>query len=193
MSTVGMLHLTPDTVPTEAPYLSAEPARAALWAERLGSHGFKVGIVWQGAAHDNSAPLATLAPLAAIPGLRLISLQQQPGAAEIASLPFATAIENPLGSGSMSADSLLDTAAIMANLDAVVSIDSWPAHLAGALGKPVLLALPLVPDWRWLLNRDDTPWYPTMRLYRQQTAGEWADVFEAIARDLTQDLTQDLI
>jgi tetratricopeptide (TPR) repeat protein len=184
MSTIGALHLTPDTVPVEAPYLGADPQRAALWAERLGSRGFKVGIVWRGTTGEGSAPLAALAPLAAIPGLRLIALQGRPGEAEIDAAPFVATLENPLGSGAMDADRLLDTAAIVTHLDAVVSVDSWPAHLAGALGKPVLLALARVPDWRWLLSRDDTPWYPTMRLYRQRAAGEWAEVFEAIARDL---------
>jgi ADP-heptose:LPS heptosyltransferase len=82
----------------------------------------------------------------------------------------------------MSPDAVLDTAAIMTNLDLVVSIDSMPAHLAGALGRPVFLALPQVPDWRWLLNRADTPWYPATRLFRQNATRQWQPVFADIAQ-----------
>jgi len=181
MSAMGMLHLTPDTVPQQGPYLSAEPERVARWRERLGSQGFKVGIFWQGTSRNSAAPLSALAPLAEIPGVRLISLQKGEPAGEIAQVAFGAKIESPLDPGDLSAQGLLDTAALTANLDAVVSIDSMPAHLAGALGKPVALALPYVPDWRWLLDRDDTPWYPTMRLYRQDAARDWAPVFARIA------------
>jgi tetratricopeptide (TPR) repeat protein len=184
MSVMGMLHLTPDTVPQQGPYLSAEPERVARWRERLGSQGFKVGIFWQGASRNSAAPLSALAPLAEIPGMRLVSLQKGEPAGEIAQVAFGGKIKNPLDPGDLSAQGLLDTAALMANLDAVVSIDSMPAHLAGALGKPVALALPYVPDWRWLLDRDDTPWYPTMRLYRQDASRDWASVFGRIAQDL---------
>jgi Glycosyltransferase family 9 (heptosyltransferase) len=173
--------LTPDTVPQQGPYLSAEPERVARWRERLGSQGFKVGIFWQGTSRNSAAPFSALAPLAEIPSVRLISLQKGEPAGEIAQVVFGAKIEQPLNAGDLSAEGLLDTAALIANLDAVVSIDSMPAHLAGALGKPVALALPYVPDWRWLLDRDDTPWYPTMRLYRQDAARDWAPVFARIA------------
>jgi tetratricopeptide (TPR) repeat protein len=186
MSAMGILHLTPDTVPQQGPYLSAEPERVARWRERLGSQGFKIGIFWQGTTRNSAAPLSALAPLAEIPGARLISLQKQPGAEAIAQVPFGAKIESPLDAGDLSAQGLLDTAALIANLDAVVSIDSMPAHLAGALGKPVALALPYVPDWRWLLDRDDTPWYPTMRLYRQDASRDWAAVFARIADQLRE-------
>ncbi len=181
MSLMGALHLTPDTVPAQEPYLAAEPERVARWAERLGGHGFKVGIAWQGSTRNSAAPLAAFVPLADIPGLRLISLQKQPGADAVPQVPFGAAIEQVLDPADLSAEALLDTAAVMANLDAVVSIDSMPAHLAGALGRPVHLALPFVPDWRWLTDRDDTPWYPTMRLYRQDETRDWAPVFARIA------------
>ena len=185
MSAMGMLHLTPDTVPRQGPYLSAEPERVARWRERLGSQGFKVGIFWQGTSRNSAAPLSALAPLAEIlPGVRLISLQKGAPAGEIAQVAFGAKIESLLDAGDLSAEGILDTAALTANLDAVVSIDSMPAHLAGALGKPVALALPYVPDWRWLLERDDSPWYPSMRLYRQDAARDWAGVFERIAQNL---------
>ena len=183
LSTMGALHLTADTVPRQEPYLAAEPERAARRAERLGD-GFKVGINWQGATRARSAPLAALAPLAEITGVRLISLQKGPAAAEIAQAPFGGKIEVVLAADDFSAEALLDTAAVIANLDLVVSIDAMPAHLAGALGRPVLLALPQVPDWRWLLEREDTPWYPTMRLFRQDQARDWTAVFARIAEAL---------
>jgi tetratricopeptide (TPR) repeat protein len=181
MSAPRLLHLTPNVIPAQEPYLAAEPARIAQWAERLAGDGFKVGIVWQGAAAASAVPLAALAPLAEIPGVRLISLQKQPAGGEIANMPFSARIERVLDEADLPAEGLRDLAAVMANLDLVVSIDSMPAHLAGALGKPVFTALPAVPDWRWLTERDDTPWYPTMRLFRQDQDRQWGPVFERIA------------
>ena len=180
MSMPRLLHLTPNAVPAQEPYLLADPARVARWAEKLKGDGFKVGIVWQGATAGSAAPLATLVPLAEIPGVRLISLQKQPGA-DITQAPFAAKIERVIDENDLSAEGLLDMAAVMANLDLIVSIDSMPAHLAGALGKPVFLALPYVPDWRWLTERADTPWYPATKLFRQGDDRQWQPVFEAIA------------
>jgi tetratricopeptide (TPR) repeat protein len=183
MSLPRLLHLTPNAVPAQEPYLTAEPERVARWAEKLKGQGdenaLKVGIVWQAHTAASAVPLAALAPLATIPGVRLISLQTRPGPA---AAPFK--IERLLDENDAGAEGLLDMAALMANLDAVVSIDSMPAHLAGALGKPVLLALPYVPDWRWLTERNDTPWYPSMRLFRQGPDRQWQPVFEEIAADL---------
>jgi hypothetical protein len=187
MSTPRLLHLTPNAVPAQAPYLAAEPDRAARWAEKLKRQGdekaLKVGIVWQGSTAGSAASLAALAPLADIAGVRLISLQKQPGAA-ITQVPFAAKIERVIDENDLGAAALLDMAAAMANLDVIVSIDSMPAHLAGALGKPVFLALPFVPDWRWLTERGDTPWYPATRLFRQGPDRQWQPVFEAIAAAL---------
>jgi hypothetical protein len=185
MSLPRLLHLTPTAVPAQQPYLSAEPERVARWAEKLTGEGLKVGIVWQGSTTTSAAPLAALAPLADIPGVRLISLQKQPDGA-IAQVPFAGKIERRIDENDLSADGLLDMAAVMANLDLVVSIDSMPAHLAGALGKPVFLALPFVPDWRWLTGRDDTPWYQATRLFRQAGDRLWEPVFARIAEAVRQ-------
>jgi len=182
MSVMGALNLTPETVPAPGVYLRAEAARIAKWAERIGDRGFKVGIVWRGTTNASAAPLSALAPLAEIAGARLISLQKGPGADEIPHVPFAGRIEQPIEPHDLSPDALLDTAAIMTNLDLVVSIDSMPAHLAGALARPVFLALPQVPDWRWLLNRADTSWYPATRLFRQDETRQWQPVFAAIAQ-----------
>jgi tetratricopeptide (TPR) repeat protein len=178
MSTPRLLHLIPSGVPAQEPYLKAEPERVARLAEKVKGDGFKVGIVWHGNSAGSSAPLAALAPLASIDGVRLISLQK--GAA-IAGAPFANEVERVLDENDLSASGLLDTAALIANVDLVVSIDSMPAHLAGALGKPVFLALPFVPDWRWLIERSDTPWYPKTRLFRQGKDRQWQPVFAAIA------------
>lgn len=181
MSMPRLLHLTPNAVPAQEPYLKAEPERAARWAEKLKGEGLKVGIVWQGATAGSAAPLAALAPLADIPGVRLISLQKQPGA-DPTQVPFAAKLERVFDENDLSADGLAEMAAVMANLDLVVSIDSMPAHLAGALGKPVFLALPYVPDWRWLTERDDTPWYPTTKLFRQGADRQWEPVFARLAK-----------
>ena len=178
LSTMGLMHLTADTVPAQEPYLAAEPERVARWRDKLGD-GFKVGISWQGAT--GGTPLATFAPLAELTGVRLISLQKGPAAGECARVPFGSKIEHPLNANDISAEGLLDMAAVMANLDLVVSIDALPAHLAGALGRPVFLALPRIPDWRWLTEREDSPWYPTMRLFRQDDTRQWQPVFARIA------------
>lgn len=181
MSTPRLLHLTPNAVPTQEPYLSADPARVARWTEKLKGDGVKIGIVWQGATAASAAPLAALVPLAEIPGVRLISLQKQPGAA-INQVPFGAKIERVLDETDLSAEGLAEMAAAMANLDLIVSIDSMPAHLAGALGKPVFLALPYVPDWRWLTERADTPWYPATKLFRQDADRQWQPVFARVAK-----------
>lgn len=150
MSLMGLLHLRPDTVPAQEPYLAAEPERVARWGERLGGHSFKVGIVWQGQIGGmqaaRTAALAAFAPLADIPGMRLISLQKGEAAQDIAGVPFGARVEPLLDPSDLSAEALLDTAALMQNLDAIVSIDAMPAHLAAALGRPVHVALPFVPD-----------------------------------------------
>jgi len=180
MSLMGALHLTPDAVPDQVPYLSADPERVARWAAKLGD-GFKVGIAWRDAETGAGVPLSALAPLAQLEGVRLISLQQGAAAAEIAQAPFGARIERPLDANDLSAQGVLEVAAVVAGLDLVVGVDGLPAHLAGALGRPVFLALPAVPSWRWLMARDDTPWYPAMRLFRQPPQGDWASVFEGMA------------
>jgi ADP-heptose:LPS heptosyltransferase len=111
-----------------------------------------------------------------------VSLQKGPGCEQLLRVPFADRIVDlgtDLDSGP---DAFLDSAAVMANLDLVVSCDTSIVHLAGALGRPVWTALSLSPEWRWLLERNDSPWYPTMRLFRQSTEGDWGAVVTAIAR-----------
>jgi tetratricopeptide (TPR) repeat protein len=185
VSVPGVLGIMPDNVPATVPYLAPDPERSAAWRARLGP-GFKIGISWQGSptfVHDKgrSIPLAAFAPLAELDGVRLISLQKRPGAEQITSVPFRARIEQLLDVGDTSDAAFLDTVAVVANLDLVVSSDSMNAHLAGALGRPTYVALRHIPDWRWLLDREDSPWYPTARLFRQKSDGDWQDVFTRIA------------
>ncbi|MEX2112801.1 MAG: tetratricopeptide repeat protein [Pirellulales bacterium] len=184
------LGTTYETIPANVPYVFADPALVESWRERLGeqrgdSTGFRVGIVWQGNPRFpddryRSIPLAALAPLAKLAGVQLVSLQKHAGVEQIAAVAGAW----PLVDLSSQLESFADTAAVMQNLDLVISSDTAPAHLAGALGVPVWTALPCVPDWRWMLERDDSPWYPTMRLFRQAAWGEWGDVFERMALEV---------
>ena len=190
LSTMPALFLTPNAIPAQEPFLRAEPERAAKWAQRLGAGGFKVGIYWHGTARDRAVPLADFAPLADIAGVRLISLQTGAGTEEIAGVGFGARIERVLEEDNLGPEGLLDSAALIANLDLVVSNDSMLVQLVGALGRPVFVALRQVPDWRWLLNREDTPWYADMRLFRQDEARDWRPVFERIAAALREKVTQ---
>ena len=186
MSAPGVMGVRPDKVPASAPYLAAEQALIDQWAAWLGSEGLKIGINWGlGSARDwfgrqRDVPLAAFAPLADIPGVRLVSLQQGPPLNQIAGAPFGARIEQPGDDFDTGPDAFADTAALMMSLDLVVTCDTSIAHLAGALGRPVFTALPSVADWRWLQGRDDTPWYPTMKLYRQSAPGDWREPFERI-------------
>lgn len=182
-STPRLLHLTADNVPEQAPYLSADPARAKAMAERIGGDGFKVGLVWREGA--TGVPLSTLAPLAEVPGVRLVSLQKGPAAAEAAQAEFGARLAQPLDPNAISPEALADLAAAVSHLDLVVATDSLIAHIAGALGKPVFLALSAVPAWHWLMGRDDTPWYREMRLFRRD-GGDWPAVAARMAEALRQ-------
>jgi tetratricopeptide (TPR) repeat protein len=190
VSMAGALGVTPENTPVDVPYLAPDDARIGTWKARLGP-GYKVGISWQGSpgyVHDKgrSIPLAAFAPLAAVPDIRLISLQKRPGAEQIANVPFGAQIEQVLDAADTSDDAFADTAALTASLDLIVSSDSMNAHLAGALGRPAFIALRRVPDWRWLTEREDCPWYPTAHLFRQTSEGDWAGVFARIAEAVAQ-------
>lgn len=178
-------------IPCLERYLSAEPARAARWGERLGTHGLKVGICWQGnprnrAETGRSPPLRLFAPLAAIPGVRLISLQKGPGVEQLADLPPGMTVEVLGEEFDGGPDAFVDTAAVMDNLDLVITCDTSVAHLAGALGRPTWLALKHIPEWRWFLDREDSPWYPAHRLFRQTRRGDWDSVFAAMRAALLE-------
>jgi hypothetical protein len=182
-----------DTIPAGVPYLAADPARVARWAERLQSlSGLRVGIAWHGNpalekhvwARGRSVPLAAFEPLTRLPGITLVSLQKGPGVDQLRSSSFADRVLDLSDELDAGADAFLDTAAIMSSLDLVISSDTAIAHLAGALGRPAWTALTFSPEWRWLLDRADTPWYPSMRLFRQTTDGDWTAVFQAMAQAL---------
>lgn len=169
---------TLDTIPAAVPYLAGPPDRAAAWAARFASLPRpRVGLVWAGNpgfANDRhrSVPLATLAPLLATGRVQFVSLQRDLRDGDETVLQR---LPNLVQLGEELRD-FADTAAVIASLDLVISVDTAVAHLAGALGKPVWILLPRSPDWRWMLDREDTPWYPTARLFRQPRTGDWSSV-----------------
>lgn len=192
MSLPGVLGLSIDSLSRGA-YLSAEPARVEAWRKELADMaGFRLGICWQGNPKhlfdtQRSFPLRQFAPVARLAGVRLVSLQKGSGSDQIAFFPF-NVVE--LGTELDADGAFLDTAAVMKNLDLVISSDTAVAHLAGALGVPVWVALSAHADWRWFTDREDSPWYPTMRLFRQAQLDDWDDVFERIARELAAVVSQ---
>lgn len=177
-----------DLIPGNVPYLDCDPELVDRWELRLASldarrPSLRVGIVWQGnPGHSRdrwrSVGLEHFAPLVENVGVRLVSLQKGPGSEQLEKMPGLA-----LDTGAEFTD-LADTAAVIRCLDLVISVDTAVAHLAGALGTPVWVLLGKVPDWRWLLHREDCPWYPTMRLFRQFDQGRWGDVFLRIKNAL---------
>ncbi|MCX7701162.1 MAG: DUF6165 family protein [Gemmataceae bacterium] len=186
-SVPGILQTTPASIPAPIPYLTAEPERVAFWRSQLaGFSEFKIGIAWQGNPKQGgdrlrSIPLIHFAPIARLPGVKLFSLQKEFGLEQLRDLSDTLPIVDLGRRLDLSGGAFLDTAAVMMNLDLVLTCDTSIAHLAGALGVRVWVALSAAADWRWLIDRDDTPWYPTMRLFRQSKLKRWDDVFERIA------------
>jgi len=183
----------PETIPADAPYLSlpAENDRTDKWRERLGPEGYRVGIVWQGnpvykADSNRSMGVRFFEPLSKIPDVRLISLQKKNGLEQLDDLPAGMTVETLGETFDAGPEAFIDTAALMMSLDLIITSDTSIAHLAGALARPVWTLLPFVPDWRWMLGSSDTPWYPTMRLFRQQTHGDWLGVFAEVETALRQ-------
>jgi tetratricopeptide (TPR) repeat protein len=189
LSLPGLLGTTLDRVPAEIPYLAGDPQRVARWKEVLEKLGGKlrVGIVWQGnPAHRNdrrrSVPLTQFEPLFRVPGVQIVSMQVGAGAKQLSEVAKRWPIADL--ASLFDPSSFADAAAVLCELDLLVSVDTAIVHLAGALGRPVWVALPFAADWRWLREREDTPWYPTMRLFRQRQSGQWAEVFERMATAL---------
>lgn len=200
MSLPRAFRTTPETVPAEVPYLRVDPVHAALWRDRLAAGdgagqeagtGLRVGLVWAGNPRFpgdrlRSPRLDGLRPLLDVPGVRFFGLQMGPGREDLARVPVPDRFTD-LGPAIRD---FADTAAIMESLDLVVSSCTGPAHLAGALGRPLWLALPFSPDWRWMLGREDSPWYPTARLFRQEAPGAgpaaWAGVASRMAAALAE-------
>ena len=174
------------TIPAQVPYLSADPERVEHWRKELSpSRAFKVGIVWQGnpelwADSRRSVTLQRFAAVAEVKGVEFYSLQKNVAPLPSWQAPFAFTDLAP------HLETFGETAAIVKNLDLVITVDTAVAHLAGALGVPVWLATRFAGDWRWLRDRNDSPWYPTMRLFRQKTLDDWTDVFLQIRAELAE-------
>jgi len=181
------------TIPGEVPYLAAPEPLLAEWRARLGASASpRVGLIWAGRPEhrrdrDRSIALAALAPLADT-GATFYALQKGPAAEQAKTPPPGMVLHDLDGAFT----DFADTAAAMAALDLVISVDTSPAHLAGAIGKPVWVLLAQAPDWRWFLEREDSPWYPTARLFRQPTRGDWASVIARVAAELRRYVAGDL-
>jgi tetratricopeptide (TPR) repeat protein len=184
-----LLGTTVDDVPAAVPYLAADAIQAAGWSQRLSElPGRKVGLVWAGLpqysddAH-RSLPLAQLAPLGTVSGVTFVSLQTGAAAAQVKAPPAGLTIYD----ASPGLRDFADTAALVAALDLTISVDTATAHLAGALGKPVWLLNRFDTDWRWMVDRADSPWYPTMRIFRQPRRGDWDSVMAQVCMALARD------
>jgi tetratricopeptide (TPR) repeat protein len=175
------------TIPADIPYLTVPSDCIERWNERLPPRrGLRVGLVWAGSAthkddHNRSIALARLSPLFDVPEVQFVSLQKDLREADAQLLAREPRIADV---GRYFGD-FCDTAAVVALVDLVISVDTSVAHLAGALGKPVWVLLPLCADWRWLTGRDDSPWYPTARLFRQPGIGDWDSAIAQVRRELT--------
>ncbi len=191
MSLPGIFETTLETIPAEVPYLKADQDLVRKWRATLKTiEGFKVGIHWQGNADykgdmHRSMPLECFAPLAAVPGVTLISLQKGPGTKQISQVAKRFKVIE-LDDFDERGGAFMDSAAVIENLDLVITSDSAVAHLAGALAAPTWLLLSVASEWRWFRKREDSPWYPTMRLYRQNTLDDWAELFDRVADALQQ-------
>jgi Flp pilus assembly protein TadD len=187
LSVPMVLGITLKSIPNSVPYLSADPRLIEDWSNLLmpADQALKVGLAWAGSAvHTSdkrrSLELKRLTSLSAVEGAKFYSLQKGPAASQ--------AIAGDAGLNVIDFSAKLtdfaETAALIANLDLVITVDTAVAHLAGAMGKPVWVLLPFAPDWRWMLDREDSPWYPTMRLFRQTSMGQWDEVIARLAESL---------
>jgi tetratricopeptide (TPR) repeat protein len=177
-----------EDIPGENPYLFADQDRVLQWRERIGSAGFTIGICWQGRKHHadigRSFPLTMFTRISKIEGVRLVSLQKGPGTEQLDSIAQHMAVER-LGEA-YDMGSFMDTAAVMQNLDLVITSDTSIAHLAGALGRRTFVVLKHVADWRWFVDREASPWYPRHRLFRQSGRGDWQSAFDAVYEEIVR-------
>jgi tetratricopeptide (TPR) repeat protein len=191
LSLPRIFNTTLESIPSKESYIEADAVLARRWKEKVFSDNssLKIGLVWAGKpTHKNdrnrSFPLATFSPLAALDHISFYSLQKGETAKQVENPPAGIHLIDYTEEFC----DFADTAAFMENLDLVVSVDTSVVHLAGALGKPVWVLLPFVPDWRWMLDREDSPWYPTMKLFRQPSAGDWESVIYRV-RDALMDVS----
>ncbi|MCF8067713.1 MAG: tetratricopeptide repeat-containing glycosyltransferase family protein [Desulfobacterales bacterium] len=180
---------TLETIPAAVPYIFANPLYAAYWEKLLKGTDFKVGIVWAGRPehtndHNRSCGLKYFEPLFTLPGIKIYGLQKGTAALEANNPLYQDIFVN----FDEKFKDFNDTAGAIHNLDLVISVDTSVAHLAGAMGKPVWLLLPFSPDWRWMVGRDESPWYPSMRLFRQPRNGNWGSVFKKVESELKKTL-----
>ena len=192
MSLPHLLKTSLEIIPITNPYLYADQSKVTTWGERLSKDSFKVGICWQGSKRKvdigRSFSLSLFEGISKIPNVELISLHKGEGEGQITNINFDV---TTLGTGfDAGQDAFLDTAGVMMNCDLIITSDTAVAHLAGALGRPTWVALKHIPDWRWMLERHDSLWYPTMTLYRQKNRGDWVGVFNTIEQDLLSLLEQ---
>lgn len=185
LSLPSIFGTTLNTIPADIPYLFADSLKTAYWQRRLSSPGFRIGLVWAGKPshgndHARSFRLEDYAQLTGICGTQFYGLQKGKAAEQATKLAARINLSN-LGE---QFEDFADTAGVIANLDLVISVDTAVAHLAGAMGKPVWVLLPFVPDWRWFFDRNDSPWYPTMRLFRQEKHGDWMTVLRRVREEL---------
>ncbi|MBW8016760.1 MAG: tetratricopeptide repeat protein [Planctomycetes bacterium] len=183
MDLPAIFQTTLETIPASIPYLFADKDKSEKWKDIIGEAGYKVGIVWAGKpTHGNDAnrscKLNNFAPISKIDGVKLFSLQKGDAAKQIAQ--FGIEIENVADY----LENFADTAAAIENLDLVISVDTAVLHLAAAMGKPTWALIQFSPDWRWLLNRSDSPWYPTLKLFRQKKYADWKEVFKEVTQEL---------
>ena len=193
LSLPGLLQLTADSIPRREYWLQADKQRAGFWRTWLEENcppgARKVGIAWQGAPdyrrdHERSVPLREFQPLADAGDTVLISLQRGAGSEQVAQVTESLQVLVPPEPFDEQVGAFVDTAAVLQSVDLLVCSDSAIAHLAGALGVTTWLATSYVPEWRWLLDRHDSPWYPSLRLFRQPRPGDWAAVFREMAKEL---------
>jgi hypothetical protein len=179
-----VFNATAETIPSHVPYLKPDPALAQQWKQRFdaGDSRLHVGLAWAGRPQhinerNRSMNLAQFAPLSSIESVAFYSLQKGPASAQATAPPAGMRLID------WTADltDFADTAALIQHLDLILTVDTAVAHLAGAMAKPVWLLLPWIPDWRWMLERSDSPWYPTMRLFRQSKLGDWPQVLQRVA------------
>ncbi len=186
-----LLNTVMESIPVAIPYIHADPRLVERWSQRIGKNSFNVGVVWAGNQNykgdkERSLSLAAIERLGEVSRhICFYSLQKEGGTEAIYSI-------NPMRLVDLASelDSFATTAAVIENLDLVITVDTAVAHLAGAMGKPVWTLIYSPPDWRWLLDRNDSPWYPTMRLFRQSKAGEWDEVIDRVASALAMDVSR---
>ena len=190
----GIFNTTADNIPARIPYLSAKEPKVAHWRNKTATEAFKIGIAWAGNPihtndHNRSCALQNFTPLAEIDNVKLFSLQKGPGIEQIKNWQGATELID-LG---QDFEDFTDTAAAIENMDLVISVDTSVLHLAGAMAKTAWALIPCNSDWRWMLNRQDSPWYPTITLLRQKQHGNWKELFHRVAHRVEKLITNETL